>query len=69
MPCKIGDTVWAIRNYRGVRRAQSGIVSDMLYRRDMELVIVVKYVARGQFGETVFATREAAEKALEESAI
>lgn len=65
-PLKIGDTAWAIRTYKGVKYAQKGIVNEMLYNKDMKLVIVVKNIARGLFGEKVFATKEDAEQALAE---
>ena len=58
LPCKIGDTVWAIRSFKGVKHPQKGIVGEMLYTKDMKLHIVVKYVARGEWGKTVFATYE-----------
>ena len=56
IPCKIGDSVWAIRNFKGVKQPQCGIVADMLFTQDMRLQIVVKYVARGEWGKDVFAT-------------
>lgn len=56
LPCKIGDYVWAIRNFHGHKHPQRGVVSDMYFTRGMELNIAVKYVARGKWGETVFAT-------------
>lgn len=65
-PCKIGQRVWAIRNFKGVKHAESGIVSDMFFTQQMKLQIVVKFVARGEWGKDVFATREEAEAALEE---
>lgn len=58
VPCKVGDLVWAIRNFKGVKHPQTGVVSDMYFTRDMRLQIVVKYVARGEWGKTVFATCE-----------
>ena len=61
LPCKIGDRVWAIRNWKGVPNASEGIVSEMFYTKDMELMIVVKHISRGKWGETVFATQEDAE--------
>ena len=64
VPCKIGDTVWAIRNFKGRRQAQKGVVSEMYFRKDMTLQIVVGYVARGKWGEVVFATQADAEAAL-----
>lgn len=64
LPCKIGDTVWLIRNYRGVNHPQLGEVSEMFFDVDMALQIVVKHVGRGKFGEKVFRTLEEAEQAL-----
>lgn len=64
LPCKIGDTVWAIRNYHGVKHPQQGVVTDMFFLSNMELQIVVKFVARGKWGENIFATKEDAEKAI-----
>lgn len=64
LPCRIGDTVWAIRNYRGVKLPQEGIVSEMFFTPKMQLMIVVKYVSRGVWGEGVFATEAEAEKAI-----
>lgn len=64
LPCKIGDVVWAIRDFKGHKRPQQGIVSEMYYNIDMELCIVVKHVARGCWGERVFATRREAEAAM-----
>ena len=66
LPCKVGDTVWAIRDFKGIKHPQEGIVSEMYFTKEMKLHIVVKYVARGEFGKTVFLTREAAEAALAE---
>lgn len=64
VPCKIGDFVWAIRNFKGRRHPQRGIVSDMFFTKDMKLMIVVKYVARGEWGKTVFATDKEAYAAI-----
>ena len=66
LPCKIGDTVWAIRDNKGIKHPQVGIVSDMHFTKDMSLHIVVKYVARGELGKTVFLTRAEAEAKLRE---
>ena len=63
-PCKVGDTVWAIRDYKGVKHPQQGVVSEMFFTRDMKLMIVVKMIARGHWGKTVFLTKEEAEQAL-----
>lgn len=64
LPCKIGDRVWAIRSYKGHKHPQDGIVSEMYFLNDMRLQIVVKHVARGEWGKTVFATREDAVAAI-----
>lgn len=63
-PCMIGQTMWAIRDYKGIKQPQKGIVSDMYFTKDMSLHIVVKFVARGEFGKTVFLTEEEAQAAL-----
>lgn len=65
VPCKIGDTVWAIRNYSGTNKVVSGKVSEMFFREDMSICIVVKHVARGLWGKVVFGTYEQAKAALE----
>lgn len=64
LPCKIGDEVWGIRCYRGVKHPQKGRVSEMYYRQDMSLLISVKHICRGLWGKTVFPTYEAAEASL-----
>lgn len=66
VPCKIGDFVWAIRSFNGHKHPQRGIVSDMYFTMDMKLQIVVKYVARGEWGKTVFATDKEAYAAIGE---
>ena len=65
LPCKIGDWVWAIRSYHGHKHPQRGIVSDMYFSQDMVLHIVVKHIARGEWGKTVFATDKEAYAAIE----
>lgn len=65
VPCKIGDRVWAIRSYKGHKHPQDGIVSEMFFTKDMGLQIVVKHIARGEWGKTVFATREEAVAVIE----
>lgn len=64
LPCKIGDYVWAIRSYRGHKHPQRGIVGEMFFTQDMKLMIVIKHVARGVWGEKVFATYEEAQAAI-----
>lgn len=64
VPCKIGDFVWAIRNYKGVLHPHEGVVSEMYFTLDMRLQIVVSHIARGQWGEQIFPTCAAAERAI-----
>ena len=66
VPCKIGDTVYAIRRYNGERSVKQGKVSEMFFTDDMELCIVVAHVARGLWGKTVFGSEEEAVKAIKE---
>jgi hypothetical protein len=65
IPCKIGDTVYAIRNYHSVKKGMCGKVSEMYYvGKEMQLCIVVKNIARGQWGKEVFPTYEEAMEKL-----
>lgn len=66
LPCKIGDVVWAIRDFMDHPRPLQGIVSEMLFTADMRLCIVVRFIARGEWGKTVFATEEEALQAITE---
>ena len=66
LPCKIGDTAWAIRNYKGHIHPNCGIVREMYFVKGMKLHIVVQNVTRGEWGKTVFGTYEEAERAIEE---
>lgn len=64
LPCKIGDTVYGTRRWHGTKIAKAGTVSEMFYTQEGKLMIVVKYVCRGYWGEKIFATLEEAEAAL-----
>lgn len=66
LPCKVGDIVWIIRNYRGIKRAQQGTIYEMYFTKEMKLMITVKYIGRGEFGKTVFTNKEEAEAKLAE---
>ena len=66
LPCKVGDRVWAIRNYKGILIPQEGIVREMFFDDGMNLVICVKHIARGRWGKTVFASKEEAEAEIAE---
>lgn len=65
LPCKIGDVVWAIRDYMGHPKVFQGFVSEMLFTEDMRLCIVVRFTARGEWGKVVFATEEEAKLAIQ----
>ena len=64
LPCKIGDTVYGIRRFHGDRIVKAGTVSEMYFSQNMKLVIVIKNLCRGFWGENIFGTKEEAEAAL-----
>ena len=64
LPCKVGDTMWGIRNWRGVKRPESAEVREMYFTEDMELVIVLRHLCRGIYGKQIFSSYEECEKAL-----
>lgn len=67
IPCRIGDTVWAIRKHNGKYVAHQGTVSGMYFvGKEMQLCIVVKGISRGVWMRDVFPTQEDAEKRLKE---
>lgn len=67
LPCQIGDTVYAIRGWSGRQVVHRGEVSEMVFRdgkNGMELVIAVRGICRGLWGEKIFGTEEESENAL-----
>ena len=65
IPCKIGDIVWAIRNYHSTKKIMPGKVSEMYFiGKEMRLCIVVKNISRGTWGKDIFGSYEEAEKRL-----
>lgn len=73
LPCCIGDAVWIIRSYQSAKHAKKGFVSEMRIISDklsmtdeLKILITVKGIARGYWGENVFATFEEAEAAKRE---
>lgn len=66
VPCRVGDLVWVLRSYHGVKHPQQGRVSELILTPNLRLMISVKHIARGEWGKEVFATCEEAEKALVE---
>ena len=65
IPLKIGDVVYAIRNFRGIEHVQKTEVSEMFFTQDMRLMIVCRYVARGEYGKTVFQTMHEAQAEID----
>ena len=68
LPCHVGDTVYALRQWHGTWVVHPGIVSEMVFQNgenDMELVIAVRGICRSLWGDRVFGTQEEAERALE----
>lgn len=66
LPCKIGQDAWVIRGYKGIKQPQKSEISEMYFTQQMKLIIVVKYVGRGEYGKEVFLTKEEAEAAIAE---
>ena len=66
LPCKVGDTVWIVGEYRGV---YSATVRTMFFSHSgVEMVRTTKCdIPFHDFGKVAFFTREEAEKALERS--
>ena len=65
LPCRIGDKVWCIRSFKGIPIPKTGRVEQMYFSEDMRLVICVRHIGRGFFGEKVFLSRQEALKAIE----
>ncbi len=55
-PCKVGDTVYAVRHWSARKSIYSFVAPDIAW--------IVEHT--NDFGKTVFLTREEAEKALKE---
>lgn len=66
LPCKIGDTVYGIRRFHGMRIVQSGIVSEMFFSQENRLIIVINHICRGYWGENIFGSFDEAKAALKE---
>ena len=57
LPCKVGDSVYAIHN---IPNSDKKVMVEV----QADLFFIVLSTCEGRFGKTVFLTREAAEKAL-----
>ena len=74
LPCKIGDKVWFVNKYRTMKQIESYTVDAIQIKSDKIMLEVHitecpdKYgiIPGYTFGQDVFRTKEAAEKALEE---
>ena len=71
LPCKVGDTVYEICERRRSGKWQKAIVERVVHRIEIGIDKILTarcgtttYVYLSRLGETVFLTREEAEKAL-----
>lgn len=72
LPCKIGDIGYAFYARKSKYNAnpkpiiKRGLITEMRFNRNMDLLATVHRVATGIIGKTVFLTPEEAEQALKE---
>ena len=70
LPCKIGDVAYAVCTEKSICNSNSkpvikeGIITEMRFNFNMELLATVHNIATGVIGKTVFLTKEEAERAL-----
>lgn len=64
LPCRIGDWVWIVRNYKGVIKPTHGRVKAMFFTNDMKLRIAVRNIGQGEWGKDIFETQEEASAAI-----
>lgn len=64
VPCKIGQTAWIIRNFKGTIRPYAGTIDALNINKDMQLIVNVKYLGCGLWGEKVFPSEAAALEAI-----
>ena len=65
LPCKVGDDVWCVRDTRVYNKPVKGTVSEIYFRDNMDMCIVVRRLCRGRWGERVFATEQEAQAAID----
>lgn len=65
LPCKVGDEVWCIRDTRIYNKPVKGVVTEIYFRDNMDMCIVVRCLCRGRWGERVFATEQEAQAAID----
>lgn len=66
IPCKIGDTCWAIRRTPGGKKIFQTVVSEMYFVSDMKLVVVGRNISRGEVGKDIFLSADDAIKYINE---
>ena len=66
LPCKIGDTVYLIRQYYHEKRIIAGMIHGMQLTHEGKIMIWAYGVGKGELGEAVFLTREEAEEKVRE---
>lgn len=64
LPCRIGETVWGVSTYNKSQKVRLGVVSEMVFNSNMELIITVRGISRGRWGESVFSTEAEAKAAV-----
>lgn len=62
LPCKIGDTVYEIAKGFSFEKGFHEYITETIFDRPDRIVYHMRY---GDFGKTIFLTREEAETALE----
>lgn len=70
LPCKVGDTVYLIKNHNIYERKVTRIIFDprtIIQLMAKDYVCYASHIGRNDFGKIVFLTREEAEKALNSS--
>ena len=65
LPCKVGDEVWCLRDTRVYNKPVKGTVTEIYFRDNMDMCIVVRRLCRGRWGERVFATEQEAQAAID----
>lgn len=65
LPCKVGDEVWCLRDTRVYSKPVKGTVTEIYFRDNMDMCIVVRRLCRGRWGEKVFATEQEAQAAID----
>ena len=65
LPCKVGDEVWCIRDTKVYQKPVKGTVTEIYFRDNMDMCIVVRRLCRGRCGESVFATEQETQAAID----